>query len=700
VRYFSEAPWPVGASGNGLGLIRLDAGAYGNDIINWGDGLIGGTPGVGNVAFETSPPSSPGVPTVSVQPDGDISLSFGAANDPQSGIMRYRVFRAAPPGTPSAVEIGNSATTSFTDESVALNQAYSYTVRAESYSGILGSASTSPQQIRVFGMTGFTKVDATHFRVTFSETVSTASAQNLANYVLSNATLVSAVREAAGTSVLLETAQPIVEGTGYRVMANNLVGTAAGINSVILPNSTRSVIPGVANGLLGEYFDEPTLTVFATPPASAEVGPKVGERTDPVINFVWLQQPNPYTGGTPPFVPNATLPISARDTIGVRWTGRLITPAVTGSYTFSFTISSNDGVRFWIDTDDDGVFEDSERVVNAWPAASSPQTGAVNLVGNQVYDIRIDFFESNSTAQIVMNWQYPGQSLINVPSANMLTPVTTESDRPNVTAIKLGSTDWTAAFKSQLQAAGFGTGGVNLPVGGTSARLPWSNLNQVSMTFDEDVNVTPESLLVNGVNAASYGVLDVEYDLATYTATWILASPLPADRVTLSLSSAAADLVGNTVEGATGGTVLALPGDVNQSGAVDAADFRASLDAQFRGIGSPGYSVLLDTDGNGAINIQDWQNVQVAIGDTIPSPSPAAAPGAVVASGNTSRVASDRSSGGGALRVSPASRLSRLAVDQVVATPSESSARTLRASRAPRTTAVNPAVIDQLFTTN
>ena len=312
----------------------------------------------------------------------------------------------------------------------------------------------------------------------------------------------------------------------------------------------------------------------------------------------------------------------------------------TGEYTFSFRISSNDGVRFWIDADDDGQFEDiaSERIVNAWPAATTPQVGTINLVANQIYDIRLDFYDNTSTAQIAMDWRHPGQAtLVNVPSSSFQTPTQTESESPNVTAIKLGGSDWTPQFLSQLQAAGFGAGGISVPIGGTTQRLPWSNLNQVSMTFDEDVNVTANSLLVNGVNAASYGVTSVDYDYVTYTATWTLANPLPNDRVTLSLATSATDLVGNSVEGTTGATLLALPGDVNQSGTVDATDFRASLDAQFRGIGGAGYSVLLDTDGNGAINIQDWQNVQVAIGDTVPAPSPASAPGAVVV--NNARVA-------------------------------------------------------------
>jgi hypothetical protein len=690
VRYFPTAPWPTSPSGFGPSLARIDASAYGNDVINWTAGVPGGSPGGPNVPYDTTPPSQPGAPTLTVNADQSVTLNWAASSDAETGVARYHIVR-------NGSEIGSSTTTSFTDTTASLSTAYSYVIVAENAHRVSSNLSGSTP-IRIFGMTGLTRVDATHFRVTFPEGVTEASAENVANYTIPQVGVVSAVREANGTNVVLTTSAPIVEGTGYRVVANNLVGVAAG--SVLLPNTNRTIIPGVANALLGEYYDD-TAGSFATPPASAVLGTKVAERVDPVIQFTWLGSPNPYTGGGPPFTPNPTLPSSAANTIGVRWSGRLIAPT-TGQYTFTFTISANDGVRFWIDADDDGQFEDipSERIVNAWPSTTA-QTATINLVANQVYDVRLDFYENTSTAQLWMSWQHPGQATaVIVPSSNFLTPTATETERPNVTAIKLGSSSWTPAFKSQLQAAGFGTGGINVPLGGTTQRLPWSNLNQVSMTFDEDMAVVPGSLLVNGVNATNYGVESVTYDYATFTATWTLANPLPNDRVTLSLASSAADLVGNSVEGTTNATVLALPGDVNQSGVVDQADFRASFDAQFRGIGSPGYSVLLDTDGNGAVNIQDWQNVHVAIGDTVPAPSPASAPSAVVVSGGTSR-ASDRSAGAATLRTSSAPRLSRAAIDQVITTPSDSSARTLRASRAPRTSAtVNPAALDELFTTN
>ena len=527
VRYFSSAPWPAFANRPGLSLIRLQATAYGNDVVNWASGASGGTPGGPNTHFDATPPSEPGVPAVTVLEGPRVALSWTASTDAESGVARYHVFR-------NNVEIGTSTTTSLTDTTAALDTSYTYFVVAMNPSDVasLGSAAAP---LRIFSISSVTRTALNQFRVTFPEAITADSAQSLANYHLGNSAITSVVLEANVKSVLLNTATPIVDGSGYRVVVNNLVGMAAG--SVLLPDAQATIIPGVANALLGEYYDDPAAS-FATPPASAVVGTKVGERVDSNIGFTWLSQPNAYPGGIPPFTPNPTLPASAQNTFGVRWSGRLTAP-VTGLYTFSFRSTVGDGVRFWIDADDDGQFEDitGERIVDAWPAAASPNAGAISLVAGQRYDVRLDFYENTGNAQIFMEWQHPSQAtLAIVPSANLLTPTQTESESPNVTAIKLGGSDWTPAFLGQLQAAGFGAGGISVPLGGTTPRLPWSNLNQVSMTFDEDVNVTANSLLVNGVNAASYGVTSVDYDYVTYTATWTLANPLPNDRVTLSLA--------------------------------------------------------------------------------------------------------------------------------------------------------------------
>jgi hypothetical protein len=682
--YGDQPPWPTEADGDGASLSRYSPLGDAGDAANWRPGVFDGTPGRANRFLDPTPPTAPGMPMATVQSGPHVMLSWAPSVDPDSGVAQYHVLR-------NGVEVAATTATSFVDTQAELNTSYSYRIVAENSTNIR-SAASGATPLRIFTMNNLVPIDATHLRATFSEPVTAESAQNVANYALRNSALVSATLEAGGMSVLLETAAPMLAGTGYRVVANGLVGMSTAAGSVIQHNAQRTAIAGVVNGLLGEYYDDPA-TSFTTPPDSALVGPKVGERVDAVINFSWLSSPLPAF--------NPPLPATAANTFGVRWIGRLFAP-VSGDYTFSFLNQAADGIRLWIDANEDGLFEDivGERLVNAWPTNTTSVTASpITLVGQKLYNIRIDAYDDQSAFRAAFQWQHPNQPTpATVPSANLVTPTLIETDRPNVTRATFGSTAWASEFLAALAAAGFGSSGIDVPLDGSTSILPWSNLNQVSLTFDEDVNVGQGDLLVNGVNAASYGIAGFDYDYATYTATWTLANPLPNDRITFSLAGSVLDLVGNSVEGATTATLLALPGDVNQSGAVDHADFRENLDRQFSGVGTAGYSVLHDTDGNGAINIQDWHNVLLAIGDTLPpTPSPPFTVSAVVVSSHhSSPLAADRPA---RLRATAPARLSHSAIDQIVATQVDSAGPKLRASRVPRPlNSVKPAALDLLFT--
>ena len=84
-----------------------------------------------------------------------------------------------------------------------------------------------------------------------------------------------------------------------------------------------------------------------------------------------------------------------------------------------------------------------------------------------------------------------------------------------------------------MQAAGQGTGeGYSIPGGGASqlVDLPWINLNQVQIEFNENVNVQESSLTVTGINVAQYTFTNFSYDSSTFTATWTLSKPIRTDR--------------------------------------------------------------------------------------------------------------------------------------------------------------------------
>jgi hypothetical protein len=225
-------------------------------------------------------------------------------------------------------------------------------------------------------------------------------------------------------------------------------------------------------------------------------------------------------------------------------------------------------------------------------------------------------------------------------------------------------------------------------------------VDQVSVRFDEDVAVDSGDLIVGGVNVPAYNVAAFDYDYRTFTATWTLAQPLASDRISVNFTSAD-DLAGNDLSGSGAATLLSLPADTDRDGDVDNVDFQSNRALQFIGIGSPGYSVFHDTDGNGAINVLDWQNILVSRGTSIPAPAPSSAPGAVLAgvfSSRSATVSAESTTAARPLRVTRQSappiaspRLVDAAVNSNVQTEAagSDSSTTLRARRA-RATAPRP----------
>src|SRR5204863_1756598 len=104
-------------------------------------------------------------------------------------------------------------------------------------------------------------------------------------------------------------------------------------------------------------------------------------------------------------------------------------------------------------------------------------------------------------------------------------------------------------FLNNLQAQGLGdsTFGYSASTGlGQLRTLPWPNLDRVSVRFTSNVNIAPGTLTIFGTYNANYAVnaTVLSYDPATFTATWALASPLPADGLRLIVSSAGVSNVG------------------------------------------------------------------------------------------------------------------------------------------------------------
>ena len=189
---------------------------------------------------------------------------------------------------------------------------------------------------------------------------------------------------------------------------------------------------------------------------------------------------------------------------------------------------------------------------------------------------------------------------------------------PTVSEVSVRGGAWTTSFLNHLAAQGLGSNGYSIPKVSTPANiLPWTNLDRISIRFSEDVQVDQGDLRIAGVNQASYLIASMTYDLATFTATCVLATPIGADMLTVTVAGTGAGAVrdrqGNILDGnpapdATGDYRLRFdvaPGDVDQSGATNVLDTVKTRNLQFTKTGESRYSPLHDVDGSGLINIFD-----------------------------------------------------------------------------------------------
>jgi hypothetical protein len=216
-----------------------------------------------------------------------------------------------------------------------------------------------------------------------------------------------------------------------------------------------------------------------------------------------------------------------------------------------------------------------------------------------------------------------------------------------VSNVEVSSSEWSTAFTGFLQSAGLGTNGYSIPVGSfsQSSTLPWTNINRISITFNEDVDVNCADLSLSGVNTVASAFTDFRYNPLTHVATWSLGSPLTKDRFQLDLDGDAMnpvrDLQGEILDGEwsdnastyasgdgeAGGdfefTINVLPGDIDNSGIVAYYDQYYVNWLNGKSTTSAGYLATHDLDGSGSINSIDTQAVTNRMAQQLPAGTPA-----------------------------------------------------------------------------
>jgi uncharacterized repeat protein (TIGR01451 family) len=241
-----------------------------------------------------------------------------------------------------------------------------------------------------------------------------------------------------------------------------------------------------------------------------------------------------------------------------------------------------------------------------------------------------------------------------------VTDTTTVIDTPRVVNVVVGSDAWSSSFLSYLAAQNpSNAGGYSIPVGSGAQLLPlpWTNIDEIKVTFNENVIVAQADMMLVGVNTPSYNVAGgaFSYNAATFTATWTLPAAIPDDKLLLELNADGSDPIhdasGNRLDGewtspattadtgtsqypsgdgVPGGNFLfrfnVLPGNVSQDGYVQALDALLVRGALGSSAGQGNYSIFKDLNGDGYVLSSDGLLVRGQLGTSLPAADPVAAP--------------------------------------------------------------------------
>lgn len=221
------------------------------------------------------------------------------------------------------------------------------------------------------------------------------------------------------------------------------------------------------------------------------------------------------------------------------------------------------------------------------------------------------------------------------------------SAAPVVTAVEVGSSSWDMAFTDYLDSNNLGSKGFAVADGGADQlkALPWNNLDELSITFDQDVHIDANDLALTGVNTTQYYPTSFRYDPQAQTATWTFAQSFDEDRVLIDLNADGHDPVTNLVgdkldgewtdavsifdsgNGVEGGdfefSLVTNPGDADRLGWVDYFDYVFVYYGSGLATTDTGYNPLYDIDGSGTVDAADYSAVYAELGGLAPTADPA-----------------------------------------------------------------------------
>jgi hypothetical protein len=225
--------------------------------------------------------------------------------------------------------------------------------------------------------------DATTVKLAFSTTLDEKTAGDPASYALDREAKVTAVKVGKDRRTVVLTVSPLGGAADYALA---IAGVTSADGTPTAPGTRVALRPPSAGdrGLRAEFF------------SGREFKERLASRIDQTVDFGWED------GETPdPAVPS--------DGFCVRWTGNVKVPK-HGRWTF--TVSSDDGCRLWID---------GKQIVDAWAdRAETESPGTTELKGGH-HEIRLEYFQGGSAKAVHLLWEGPDQPK-GVIAAEFLTP--------------------------------------------------------------------------------------------------------------------------------------------------------------------------------------------------------------------------------------------------------------------------------------
>jgi hypothetical protein len=223
---------------------------------------------------------------------------------------------------------------------------------------------------------------------------------------------------------------------------------------------------------------------------------------------------------------------------------------------------------------------------------------------------------------------------------------------PQVTDVFIRGSGWTATYFSVLASQRLGDPAYGLRIQDGARQLddrPWVNIDEVSLRFSEDVNVTFNDLQILGVNVPVYPLDPARFafDANTFTATWALDTshgPFDGDKIRLIVDGGPGGVIDSdglsldgewtdgvsvapSGDGVAGGDfsirINVLPGDVTLDGATTVTDL-TNIAGRINIGGGPSPSDLarFDVTGDASISVTDLVNVGSKVLSTLPPGQP------------------------------------------------------------------------------